>query len=91
MSLLRAIDVYKGELTSSKALQLGPLVFVWPANLCMIECSELDIESALWTIPASKLKLSTEKKRSNLEEDTKQVPLSKQSLAIIDHCEVSYS
>lgn len=82
--LLRAIDGYKGELATLKALQLAPLVFVRPANLRMMEWSEIDIESALWTIPASKLKLSTEKKRSNLEEDAEQVPLSKQALAIIE-------
>ena len=82
--LLRAIDGYKGELATLKALQLAPLVFVRPANLRMMEWNEIDIEAALWTIPASKLKLSTEKKRANLQEDAEQVPLSKQSLAIIE-------
>ena len=82
--LLRAIDGYKGEYATLKALQLAPLVFVRPGNLRMMEWTELDLESALWTIPASKLKLSTEKKRTNRPEDAEQVPLSNQALAIIE-------
>jgi len=82
--LLRAIDGYTGELATLKALQIAPLVFVRPGNLRMMEWSEIDTDAALWTIPAAKLKLSTERKRANLPEDAEQVPLSKQALAIIE-------
>jgi len=82
--LLRVIDGYKGEYATLKALQLAPLVFVRPGNLREMEWSEIDIDSAVWTIPAAKLKLSTEKKRANRPEDAEQVPLSKQAIAIIE-------
>ena len=81
--LLRAIDGYQGEYATLKALQLAPLVFVRPANLRMMEWTEIDVESALWTIPAAKLKLSTAKKRANLPEDAEQVPLSQQAIKIL--------
>lgn len=81
--LLRAMDGYKGQYATLKAMQLAPLVFVRPSNLRQMEWSELDIDSAIWTIPAAKLKLSTEKKRANKPEDAEQVPLSKQALIIL--------
>ena len=82
--LLRAIDGYKGELATLKALQLSPHVFVRPANLRMMEWAEVDFELSLWTIPAAKLKLSTEKKKANRTEDAEQVPLSQQAKNLIE-------
>lgn len=82
--LLRAIDGYKGELATLKALQLSPHVFVRPANLRMMEWLEVDTETAIWTIPAAKLKLSTEKKKANRVEDAEQVPLSRQAKNLIE-------
>mgnify|MGYP003881063211 FL=1 len=54
--LLRAIDAYKGHPTTLWALQLAPLVFVRPGELRQAEWAEVDLEDALWTIPASKMK-----------------------------------
>lgn len=82
--LLRVIDGYTGELTTLRALQLAPLVFVRPGNLRKMEWDEIDVESSLWSIPAAKLKLSMAKKRANLPEDAEQVPLSKQAMSILE-------
>lgn len=81
--LLRAIDGYQGEYTTASALQLSPLVFVRPFNIRAAEWEEIDLEAGLWTIPAAKLKLSTEKKRANKPEDAETVPLSTQAIQIL--------
>lgn len=54
--LLRAIDGYAGQPISKLAMQLAPHVFVRPGELRHAEWAEIDLESALWTIPASKTK-----------------------------------
>ncbi|WP_028325204.1 tyrosine-type recombinase/integrase [Desulfatirhabdium butyrativorans] len=71
--LLRAIDGYQGTFVVKCALRIAPLVFVRPGELRKAEWSEIDFEAALWTIPASKMKM----RREHL------VPLSRQSLAIL--------
>lgn len=57
------------------ALHLAPLVFVRPAELRMAEWSEFDFDKALWTIPATKMKMRREL----------QVPLARQAVAILQH------
>jgi integrase len=56
--LLRAIDCYEGQGLSITriALQLSPYVFVRPGELRRAEWSELDLEAAVWRIPAAKMK-----------------------------------
>lgn len=71
--LLRAIDGFRGTQQVWCALRLAPLLFVRPGELRMMEWKELDLDGALWTIPAGKMK----KRRDHL------VPLSAQALAII--------
>ncbi len=72
-ALLRAIDDYDGSFIVKCALRLAPLVFVRPGELRSAEWSEFDLDNALWTIPAEKMKM----KQSHI------VPLSIQSLAIL--------
>lgn len=72
--LLRAIDDYSGTLIIKCALRLAPLVFVRPGELRHMEWKEIDFDAALWTIPAEKMKMRK----------THAVPLSRQSLAIIE-------
>lgn len=55
--LLRAIDGYEGQGLTRHALQLAPLVFVRPGELRHAEWSEIDLDGALWTIPAEKMKM----------------------------------
>lgn len=54
--LLRAIDGYKGTAIVKAAMQLAPLVFVRPGNLRRAEWKEIDLDAALWNIPAEKMK-----------------------------------
>ncbi len=72
--LLRAIDGFTGSPLTKLALQLTPHVFVRPGELRRAEWSEIDIENALWTIPAEKMKMRS----------PHLVPLSEQSLAILE-------
>jgi integrase len=56
--LLRAMDGYEGQGLSITriALQLSPYVFVRPGELRRAEWSEIDLEAAVWRIPATKMK-----------------------------------
>jgi integrase len=71
--LLRSIDGYVGQGLTKFALQLAPHVFVRPGELRHADWSELDLEGALWTIPAAKTKMRK----------PHQVPLSRQAVAIL--------
>ena len=54
--VLRAIDGYAGSFEVRQALRLLPLVFTRPGELSMAEWAEFDIERAVWTIPAERMK-----------------------------------
>ena len=56
-ALLRAIDGFDGQLTTSAALRLAPMVFVRPGELRYAEWKEFDFEKAEWIIPAEKMKM----------------------------------
>lgn len=71
--LLRAIEEYGGQASSVLALKLAPHVFVRPGELRHAEWSEIDFEKAVWVIPGRKTKMGKDH----------QVPLSRQSLAIL--------
>lgn len=71
--LLRAMDSYAGEPVTCAALRLLPILFCRPGELRHMEWSELDFETAQWTIPAAKMK----GRRAHI------VPLSRQALAIL--------
>jgi integrase len=72
-ALLRAIDGFEGQPTTQAALRLAPHVFVRPGELRHAEWCEFDLNAAIWSIPASKMKMRRPHR----------VPLSKQSLNII--------
>lgn len=69
--LLRAIDGYEGQGFVKAAMQLAPHVFVRPGELRHAEWSEIDLEGALWIIPADKMKMRK----------PHHVPLSRQAVA----------
>lgn len=71
--LLRAIDGYSGHFVTRCALRLAPLLFVRPGELRAMQWDELDLEAALWRIPASRMKMR----------EAHAVPLSKQAVAIL--------
>jgi integrase len=54
--LLRAIDEYEGTYTTRFALRIAPHVFVRPGELRHAEWDEIDLEGAVWRIPAGKMK-----------------------------------
>jgi len=72
--LLRRIDGYQGAFTTCIALKFAPLVFCRPGELRHAEWKEIDFDSALWTIPAKKMK----KRKDHL------VPLSKQAIKLLN-------
>lgn len=71
--LLRSIFDYTGHPYTIAALKMTPMVFVRPGELRTMEWNELDLESAEWRIPGSKMKMKTDHI----------VPLSTQALALI--------
>ncbi|OPY77564.1 MAG: putative prophage CPS-53 integrase [Syntrophorhabdus sp. PtaU1.Bin153] len=54
--LLRALDGYQGHFVVKCALRLAPLLFVRPGELRHAEWSEIDLDSAVWSISAEKMK-----------------------------------
>ncbi len=78
--LLRLIDAYTGFPTTRAALQLAPLVFQRPGNLRAMEWAEVDLDAAIWTIPAAKMKRSISDKNNGAAHI---VPLARQAVAIL--------
>jgi integrase len=72
-ALLRAIDSFDGQPSTIWALQIAPHVFVRPGELRQAEWSEIDLEAAVWRIPAARMKMKREHA----------VPLSEQVVAIL--------
>ena len=71
--LLRALDGYQGHFVVKCALRLAPLLFVRPGELRHAEWEEIDLDEAVWNIPASKMKM----REAHL------VPLSNQAVDIL--------
>jgi integrase len=79
-ALLRSIDVYQGSAGTKAALQLSPMLFQRPGELRGMAWAELDLEKAIWTIPAMRMKRRIEGK---LNGDDHIVPLPKQAVEIL--------
>ena len=71
--LLRAIRCYEGASKTRFALELLALPFVRPGELRAAEWLESDLEKAVWSIPATKMKMKRPHK----------VPLSANALEIL--------
>lgn len=56
-ALLRAIAAYQGAPETIAALELLALTFVRPGELRSAEWFEFDLDTALWSIPAEKMKM----------------------------------
>jgi integrase len=82
--LLRAIDAYKGTPIVRAALKLAPLLFQRPGELRAAAWAEIDLDNALWTIPAIRMKRTKEGK---LNGEPHTVPLSKQVVQILRELE----
>lgn len=75
--LLEAIGAFEGSFIVKQALRLAPLVFVRPGELRRAEWAEIDLDAALWVIPASKMKMG----RDHI------IPLSQQAIEILQELE----
>ena len=78
--LMRAIESYRGHGVTRAALQLAPLVFQRPGEIRKAEWSEVDLDGALWTIPAARMKRTKEMKANGPPHI---VPLSTQAVAVL--------
>jgi len=72
-ALLRAIDGFDGQPTTHAALRLAAYTFVRPGELRHAEWKEFDLDTAVWSIPAEKMKMRRPHR----------VPLARQPLAIV--------
>lgn len=54
--LMRSIAAYEGQPSTRAALVLSALLFQRPGNIRMMEWAEIDLDAAMWTIPAEKMK-----------------------------------
>jgi integrase len=71
--LLRAIHGYTGSMLVRHAMLFGALTAVRPGELRHAEWNEIDLDTAMWSIPADKMKM----KEPHL------VPLSRQAVALL--------
>jgi integrase len=79
--LLRVIDAYKGSLIVRCAFRLTPLVMLRPAELAGAEWSEIDFDTAVWTIPIARMKALKAIKDENSINHI--IPLSRQAITIL--------
>ena len=83
--LLSRIDSYKGQPVTRLAVMLNLLVFIRSSELRYARWSEIDIDNAMWTIPAEREPLPGVKfsHRGSKMRTPHLVPLSKQVVAIL--------
>jgi len=79
-NLLRHIKAYHGGPVVKAALQLAPLLFQRPGELRAADWTEFDLDAAMWTVPASRMKRKKDGKETG---DPHLVPLPRQAVAIL--------
>lgn len=78
--LVRAIDGYKGHPATRAALALSALVFQRPGNIRAMEWGHVELDAALWTIPAASMKRRLHDKANGRPH---LVPLAPQAVTIL--------
>jgi integrase len=78
--LLHAIKAYKGGPVVRAALQLAPMLFQRPGELRGAAWAEIDLEAALWTIPAARMKRNKDGKENG---HPHLVPIPRQAIEIL--------
>lgn len=78
--LIRVIRGYQGGPIVRTALQLAPILFQRPGELRAMAWAEIDLDGALWTIPAARMKRSVDGKRNG---DPHLVPLPTQAVELL--------
>ncbi|HFN3649837.1 MULTISPECIES: tyrosine-type recombinase/integrase [Enterobacter cloacae complex] len=83
--LLRRIDGYTGRPLTRLAVELTLLIFIRSSELRFARWSEIDFETAMWTIPAEREAIEGVKhsQRGSKMRTPHLVPLSRQSLEIL--------
>ena len=77
--LLRAMDNYAATPVVRAALKLAPLLLLRPGELRFAEWAEIDLEAALWSVPAVRMKRELRQKLSGTPH---LVPLPTQAVAV---------
>ena len=72
--LLKTMDGYAGQAVTRMAMRLSPHLFVRPGELRQATWSEIDVDRAVWSIPAERMKMRRPHR----------VPLSRQVLEMIE-------
>lgn len=78
--LIRIIRAYQGGHIVRTALQLAPMLFQRPNELRGAAWAEFDLDNALWTVPAARMKRRIEGKENG---DPHLVPLSTQAVELL--------
>lgn len=78
--LMRNIDAYTGQPVTRAAVLLSALTFQRPGNIRAMEWAEVDLDGAMWTIPAAKMKRTLHGKINGRPH---MVPLAPQALAAL--------
>ena len=78
--LIRVIRSYQGGPIVRAALQLAPILFQRPGELRAAAWAEIDLDAALWTIPAARMKRSVNGKKNG---EPHLVPLPTQAVEIL--------
>jgi integrase len=78
--LIRVIRGYQGGPIVRAALQLAPMLFQRPGELRAAAWAEFDLDNAVWTIPAARMKRRVEGKKNG---DPHLVPLPTQAVEIL--------
>ena len=78
--LIRIIRGYQGGPIVRAALQLAPMLFQRPGELRAAAWAEFDLDAALWTIPAARMKRRVDGKKNG---DPHLVPLPTQAVEIL--------
>lgn len=79
-TLLCAIEGYQGSAVVRAALKLSPILFQRPGELRCATWAEFDLDGALWTIPAKRMKRDKKGKETSIPH---LVPLPTQAVAIL--------
>jgi integrase len=79
-ALIRVIRSYQGGPVVRAALQLAPMLFQRPGELRAAAWAEIDLDAALWTIPATRMKRKKEGKENGIPH---LVPLPLQAVEIL--------
>jgi len=79
-ALIRVIQAYQGGPIVRAALKLAPMLFQRPGELRAAAWAEIDLDAALWTIPAARMKRKLEGKENG---NPHLVPLPTQAVEIL--------